>query len=103
MEMPMVLLNGMSNDFKDTETVKIGLEYLRQSNKITKPLVMQNDEGEEIDEEVDEFEEDEYDETPLAEDFSWYVAEQWFYSVFFIGIFGIFVYVEMPLDILAMP
>ena len=32
----------------------------------------------------------------------WAVAEHWFYSVFFIGIFGIFVWFEMPLDIIAM-
>ena len=44
-----------------------------------------------------------YDDTEEDEgEMFWMIAEEWFYSVFFIGIFGIFVYIEMPLDILAM-
>ena len=104
MDLPMVLLNEMSNEFQETETAKLGLEYLREYDNSKRPLVKQDEEDEDEydDEDDDDDDEDEYDSEPLAEEGFWYVAEQWFYSVFFIGIFGIFVYVEMPLDILAM-
>ena len=103
MDLPMVLLNEMSNEFQETETAKLGLEYLREYDNSKRPLVKQDDEldQDEEGEDDDGEDEDEYDSEPLEEGF-WYVIDQWFYSVFFIGIFGIFVYVEMPLDILAM-
>ena len=44
MDLPMILLNEMSNEFQETETAKLGLEYLREYDNSKRPLVKQDDE-----------------------------------------------------------
>lgn len=36
------------------------------------------------------------------EEEAWIIFEMWFFSVWWIGIFGLFIWLEMPLEILAM-
>ena len=97
-----IALSDAFDQFKMAENSEIGLEYLREGEWAAKPRVEQaGPDGETGDEMMDgDMEKAEYDSEPLMDD--WKVAEEVFYSFFFVGVFGFFAYLEMPLDILAL-